>query len=91
MHYYGDKAKYDYENNKFGFDFGDLSTQKSKNAEPMGAGPYKFVKYENKVVYFEANENYYKGAPRSSTSSSRRPLPPKSPPPCRPAPPTAAR
>ena len=64
MHYYGDKAKYDYENGKFGFDFGDLSTQKAKLGEPMGAGPYKFVKYENKVVYFEANENYYKGCPK---------------------------
>ena len=64
LHYYGDKAKYDYENNKFGFDFGDLSVQKSKLGEPMGAGPYKFVKYENKVVYFEANENYFKGCPK---------------------------
>jgi len=31
----------------------------------MGAGPYRFIKYENKVVYFEANENYYKGAPKT--------------------------
>ena len=30
---------------------------------PMGAGPYKFVKYENRVVYYEANDLYYKGAP----------------------------
>ena len=29
----------------------------------MGAGPYKFVKYENRIVYFEANENYFKGEP----------------------------
>lgn len=64
LHYYGDAAKYDYENNKFGFDFGDLSKQESMTATPMGAGAYKFVKYDNKVVYFEANENYYKGAPK---------------------------
>ena len=64
LHYYGDAAKYDYENNKFGFDFGDLSKQESLTATPMGAGPYKFIKYDNKVVYFEANEYYYRGCPR---------------------------
>lgn len=30
----------------------------------MGAGPYKFVTYDNKVVYFEANEYYYRGCPK---------------------------
>jgi len=64
LHYYGDAAKYDYENNKFGFDFGDLSKQESLTATPMGAGPYKFIKYDNKVVYFEANEYYYRGCPK---------------------------
>ena len=64
LHYYGDVSKYDYENNKFGFDFGDLSKQQSLTATPMGGGPYKFVKYENKVVYFEANPYYYKGCPK---------------------------
>jgi peptide/nickel transport system substrate-binding protein len=64
LHYYGDEAQYDYENNKFGFPRGDLSIVKAKTTTPMGAGPYKFVKYENKVVFFEANENYYKGAPK---------------------------
>ena len=65
MHYYGDASKYDYENNKFGFDKGDLSTIRSKTTEPLGAGPYKFVKYENGVVSFEANETYYLGAPKT--------------------------
>lgn len=37
---------------------------KAKTGEPMGAGPYKFVKYENKVVYLEANENYWRGEPK---------------------------
>lgn len=64
LHYYGDVAKYDYENNKFGFDFGDLSKQLSMTATPMGAGAYKFVKYENRTVYFEANENFYRGCPK---------------------------
>ena len=64
LHYYGDADQYDYENNMFGFDFGDLSKQESLTATPMGGGPYEFVKYDNKVVYFEANENYYKGCPK---------------------------
>ncbi len=64
MHYYGDPAKYDYANNKFGFDYGDLSKQESLTATPMGAGPYKFVKYDNRVVYFEANPYYYRGCPK---------------------------
>ena len=66
MHYYGDESMYDYENNKFGFknrepDAMDLI--ETKTTVPMGAGPYKFVKFENKVVYFEANEHYWKGRP----------------------------
>ncbi len=65
MHYYGDESQYDYDNNKFGFTRGDLSSVKEKTTKPMGAGPYKFTKYENKVVYLEANENYYKGQPKT--------------------------
>lgn len=65
LHYYGDPAKYDYANNKFGFDFGDLSGVEAKTTQPLGAGPYRFVKYENKVVYFEGNDNYYKGVPNT--------------------------
>lgn len=64
MHYYGDAAQYDYANNKFGFPFGDLSKQESLTATPMGAGAYKYVKYENRVVYFAANTLYYKGSPK---------------------------
>jgi len=64
LHYYGDVEKYDYENDMFGFDFGDLSKQESLTATPMGAGPYKFVEYDNRVVYFEANEYYYRGCPK---------------------------
>lgn len=64
LHYYGDASKFDYENNKFGFDFGDLKSVRDKTSAPMGAGPYKFLEYTNKVVYYEANENYFKGAPK---------------------------
>lgn len=65
MHYYGDEKLYDYANNKFGFTRGDLSGIKAKTAQPMGAGPYKFIKFENKVIYYEANEYYYKGVPQT--------------------------
>ena len=64
LHYYGDESLYDYENGSFGFPKGDLSIVRSKTTTPMGAGPYKFVKYENKVVYMEANEYYFQGAPK---------------------------
>jgi len=64
LHYYGDASKYDYDNNKFGFDKGDLSLPKAKTTTPMGAGPYKFVKFQNGIVNFERNETYYKGKPK---------------------------
>ena len=64
MHYYGETEKYDYDNNKFGFDKGDLSHVRSVTTQPMGAGPYKFVKFENGTVNFEANDSYYLGAPK---------------------------
>ena len=66
MHYYGDADLYDSDAASFGFPKGDLSSIKAKTTEPMGAGPYKFIKFENGVVYFEANENYYKGAPKTA-------------------------
>lgn len=65
MHYYGDKSLYDYDNNSFGFTRGDLSAVREKTDKPMGAGPYVFEKYENKTIYYTANENYYLGAPKT--------------------------
>ena len=65
LHYYGDKALFDYDNNSFGFPKGDLSSVRAKTTQPMGAGPYKFVKFENGTVNFEANENYFQGAPKT--------------------------
>ena len=65
LHYYGDASQYDYDNNQFGFPKGDLSVVRSKTTQPMGAGPYKFIKFENGVVYFEANDSYFKGAPKT--------------------------
>ncbi len=65
MHYYGEKSKYNYDENKFGFDKGDLSHVRSVTTRPMGAGPYKFVKFENGVVNFESNDSYYLGTPKT--------------------------
>ena len=65
LHYYGDEAQYDYENHKFGFPKGDLSIVRSKTTEPMGAGPYIFKNSADGVVYMEANENFYLGAPKT--------------------------
>ena len=64
LHYYGDASLYDYDNDSFGFPKGDLSSAREKTTMPMGAGPYKFVSYKNGKVTFEANENYYLGAPK---------------------------
>ena len=65
LHYYGDPELFDYDNNSFGFPKGDLSMVRAKTTEPLGMGPYKFVKFENGVVNFEANESFYKGAPKT--------------------------
>ncbi len=65
LHYYGDEALFDMENNSFGFPKGDLSSLRAKTTQPMGAGPYKFVKFENGVINYEANEYYFLGAPKT--------------------------
>lgn len=64
LHYYGDTAKYDYANNKFGFTKGDLTSVRSKTTSPLGAGAYVFQSYQNGVVTFKANPNYYLGGPK---------------------------
>ena len=65
LHYYGDPSLYDYDNNQFGFPKGDLSSVRAKTTSPLGAGPYKYIKYEDGVVYFEANDSYFLGAPKT--------------------------
>ena len=67
LHHYGDVSKYDYDNNKFGFDKGDLSGVKVKTTEPLGCGPYIFKSYENGVVTMEANPTYFLGEPKTKT------------------------
>lgn len=63
LHYYGDAALYDYDSGSFGFPKGDLSLVRAKTTQPLGAGPYKFIKFENGVINYEANENYFQGEP----------------------------
>ena len=65
LHYYGDADLFDYDNNSFGFPKGDLSLIREKTTEPLGAGPYKFIKFENGVINYEANENYFLGEPKT--------------------------
>ena len=67
LHHYGDVSKYDYDNNKFGFDKADLSGVKAKTTEPLGCGPYIFKSYENGVVTMEANPTYFLGEPKTKT------------------------
>ncbi len=66
LHYYGDESKYDYDNNKFGFDKGDLSIVREKTTQPLGAGPYVFKSFENGTVYMDANPTYFKGEPKTA-------------------------
>lgn len=63
LHYYGDTTKYQFAENHFGFVKGDLSAIQANKTTPMGAGAYRFVKYESGVAYYMANEMYYQGCP----------------------------
>ena len=65
LHYYGDEALFDIDNHSYGFPKGDLSLVRSKTAQPMGAGPYKFVTFENGMIQLEANETYFLGNPKT--------------------------
>lgn len=61
LHYYGDTALYDYNNQSYGFVKGDLSKVRSVTSKPMGAGAYVFNNYADGVVYLEANPTYFEG------------------------------
>ena len=66
LNYYGDIEKYDYENNKFGFTRGDLSSVENNHPSLIGAGAYQFVKNEKGIAYFTSNEMYYRGCPKTA-------------------------
>lgn len=63
MHYYGDVGLYNYKDNSFGFEKGNLQSIKDKAGQAFGAGAYTLTKYVDGVVYLERNEYYYKGTP----------------------------
>ncbi|MCH5268371.1 MAG: hypothetical protein J1E62_08515 [Lachnospiraceae bacterium] len=63
LHYYGDTTKYQYDAHSFGFARGDLSAVQANKSTPIGAGAYRFIKYESGIAYFMANELYYQGCP----------------------------
>ena len=65
LHYYGDEAQYDDEQNSFGFSRGDLTGIQEKADQPLGAGPYCFLGYESGGILYEANDTYYLGVPQT--------------------------
>ena len=66
LHYYGNEEKYNYKKGYFGFEKGDLSSVCANKKSPMGAGPYRYVKYEKKIVYYTYNELYFNGCPKTA-------------------------
>ena len=65
LHYYGDETAFDAQQNSFGFQKGDLEEIRALNEQPLGAGPYRMVSYQNGAVSYEANEHYYLGNPKT--------------------------
>ncbi|MDY5181801.1 MAG: hypothetical protein SPH87_11390, partial [Butyribacter sp.] len=66
LHYYGNEEKYNYKKGHFGFKKGDISSVCANKRSPMGAGPYRYVKYEKKIVYYTYNELYFNGCPKTA-------------------------
>lgn len=66
LHYYGDEQKYNYKKGHYGFKKGDISSVCANKKSPMGAGPYRYVKYEKKIVYYTYNELYFNGCPKTA-------------------------
>ncbi|MCR4661576.1 MAG: hypothetical protein K5765_06210 [Clostridia bacterium] len=65
LHYYGEVSKFNPTNGSYGFTRGDLTKIREKTTTPLGAGPYKFVDYKDGIVTFEANTNFWLGAPKT--------------------------
>jgi len=62
LHYYGDTALYNYENNQFGFVKGDLAAIHEKDLAPVGAGPYKFILSEGKIYTSQSVYRFGRGS-----------------------------
>ncbi len=48
------------------FEDGSFDDDTVFDSSPIGTGPFRFVSRENGEVVFEANENYFRGAPKIS-------------------------
>ena len=66
LNFYGDRHIFNVLAGSFGFKKGDLSGLTKKKNAPFGAGAYRFIKYEKGIVYYEANEKYYRGCPQTA-------------------------
>lgn len=66
LHYYGDTSKFNVKKKRFGFKKGDISSVVANKTSPIGAGAYRFVKYEDDVIYYTANELYHMGTPKTA-------------------------
>ncbi|MCR5624458.1 MAG: hypothetical protein K6G11_04350 [Lachnospiraceae bacterium] len=65
LDYYGDRSKFDIDKKQYGFDKGDISSL-IEGKGLMGLGAYKLVKYGDDTIYFDANEKYFKGCPKTA-------------------------
>jgi peptide/nickel transport system substrate-binding protein len=68
MHYYTDG--YTGTLNEYGVDTGNkafMDFLKTKNSKPLGAGPYIFQEYKDKVVTYTANDSFLLGSPKIKT------------------------
>ena len=75
LHYYGDAGRFDTSKNSFGFEKGKAyELVKEKENAPLGAGAYYYEKSESGVIYLNANESYYKGAPKTAEIEVRQVL-----------------
>jgi peptide/nickel transport system substrate-binding protein len=63
QHFYAGKIS---KKTPYGFAKGDISSLIQKKNSPIGAGAYRFIKYEKGVVYYEANASYYRGCPKTA-------------------------
>lgn len=58
LSYYGETSLYNYENNNFGFTKGDIKQIRDFDKYPMGAGPFKYEKTSDGIIYLSENVNY---------------------------------
>ncbi len=66
LHYYGQKDKYHYSDREFGFNKGDISSLIKDKDFAIGTGAYKLVSISRDSAFFDANEDYYKGCPKTA-------------------------